>query len=305
MRRPTAILHASRGSPTAMTRYSALLFALAAVASAQKLQVTRPSAEIIELRRAGASVPILVQNAQAGMRPYIHPLIAPDGKGVLTQFRPEHHKHQTGLYFGFANVNGRSFFHNFDEAFFRGREANVTVLSSHRATWSVVTDWLAADGSVLLAETQRWTMEDLGDRYVLDLDWSGLAAVDLTIGKYDYGGLFIRMPWYEGIAGQAINSEGITGKDAEGQRARWVDVGMGIEGRSDWAHVTIMDHRSNPDHPVPWRVDSNLGIVPSRSRLGDWHVNRGETASARYRLMVYTGKLDRSLIEKAWNADWK
>ena len=34
--------------------------------------------------------------------PYLHPIAAPDGKGVVTEFSPEHHKHQTGLYWGFT-----------------------------------------------------------------------------------------------------------------------------------------------------------------------------------------------------------
>jgi hypothetical protein len=285
-----------------MRRSSALLLALATISGAQELRVARTAGGAIEVRRPKSDVPLLVQNAPAAMRPYLHPLIAPDGNGVLTQFRPGHHLHQTGIYFGFSAVNGRSFFHNTDGAFFRGQGAKVEHADGKRAAWSVVTDWLAADGSVLLTETQRWTMEDFGAHYLLDLDWSGRAAVEVTVGKYDYGGLFIRMPWKPGVGGDAINSEGQSKKAAEGQRARWVDVGMEIEGRTDHAHIAMFDHRTNPDHPVPWRVDANLGIVPSRSRLGDWKIARGETARSRYRLVVYTGNLNRDLIERSWKA---
>jgi hypothetical protein len=280
-----------------MTRSSALLFVLVATAAAQDLRVTRTAAGAIEVRRAGSDRPLLVQNAPADMRPYLHPVLAPDGNGLLTEFRPSHHLHQTGIYFGYSAVNGRSFFHNTDGNFFRGKGAKVETASGKRVAWSVVTDWLAADGSVLLTETQHWHMQHLGTHYLLDLDWSGLAAVDITMGKYDYGGLFIRMPWKAGIGGDALNSEGQSKKEAEGQRARWVDVGMDIEGRADQAHIAMLDHRSNPDHPVPWRVDANLGIVPSRSRLGDWKVAKGETAQVRYRMVVYTGALDKALIE--------
>jgi hypothetical protein len=281
-----------------MIRCSALLLVLCAAGSAQTLTVTSTAQGTIEVRRGGAGAPLLVQHAPADMRPYLHPLVAPDGKGLLTEFRPGHHHHQTGIYFGFSAVNGRSFFHNTDGAFFRGTGVRV----EKSGAWSVETDWLAADGSVLLTETQRWEIADHGAYYLLDLDWSGRAAIDLTVGKYDYGGLFIRMPWRKEIRSDAINSEGQSKKAAEGQRARWVDVGMEIEGRSDWAHVAMLDHRGNPDHPVPWRVDANLGIVPSRTRLGDWKIAKGETARARYRLVVYTGELNRDLIERYWKA---
>ncbi|WP_332914173.1 DUF6807 family protein [Algoriphagus boritolerans] len=62
--------------------------------------------------RQGEQEPILIQNAKADFRPYIHPIQAPDGKGVLTEYSPGHHKHQTGLYWGLTRVNGRDYFHN-------------------------------------------------------------------------------------------------------------------------------------------------------------------------------------------------
>jgi hypothetical protein len=229
-----------------MRRCSALLALLAAAASAQTLRLARTPAGAIEVRRDGLTSPLVVANAPADMRPYLHPVLAPDGNGVLTEFRPGHHLHQTGIYFGFSAVNGRSFFHNTDGSFFRGMGVKVERAKGKRVAWSVVTGWLAEDGSLLLAETQRWTMEHFATHYVMDLDWSGRAAVDLTIGKYDYGGLFIRMPWKLGIGGDAVNSEGQSKKAAEGQRARWVDAGMEIAGRPDWAHIALLDHRANP-----------------------------------------------------------
>ena len=62
---------------------------------------------------------ILTQVAKVDFRPYIHPIIAPDGKGELTQFSPGHHKHQTGLYWGFTRVNKRDHFHNPGNGYFK------------------------------------------------------------------------------------------------------------------------------------------------------------------------------------------
>ena len=145
-----------------MTRCSALAWTLATVAAAQDLRIARTTEGAIEIRRAGVANPLLVHNAPSDMRPYIHPLMAPDGNGVLTQFRPSHHHHQTGIYFGFASVNGRSFFHNTDGTFFRGKGAKVDKAVGRRVSWSVVTEWLAEGGAALLTETQRWALEDFG-----------------------------------------------------------------------------------------------------------------------------------------------
>ena len=70
------------------------------------------SSGTITVVRAGESKPVLTQNAGAEMRPYLHPIAAPDGKGVLTEFSPAHHKHQTGIYWGLTSVNGRDYFKN-------------------------------------------------------------------------------------------------------------------------------------------------------------------------------------------------
>ena len=80
----------------------------------------------ISVFRAGQAAPILTQNAKPDARPYLHPIAAPDGKGVLTEFSPAHHKHQTGLYWGFTRVNGRDYFHNPDGKYWRRVSATVT-----------------------------------------------------------------------------------------------------------------------------------------------------------------------------------
>ena len=60
----------------------------------------------ITIHRDGLSKPVVTQNAAADHRPYLHPITGPDGKGVFTQYSPGHHKHQTGIYWGFTRVNG-------------------------------------------------------------------------------------------------------------------------------------------------------------------------------------------------------
>ena len=47
--------------------------------------------------RNNAEDPILIQNDSMDNRPYIHPIVSPDGKGILTEYSPGHHNHQTGL----------------------------------------------------------------------------------------------------------------------------------------------------------------------------------------------------------------
>ena len=137
------------------------------------------------------------------------------------------------------------------------------VVESHRATWSLVYEWLGDAGPVLF-ETQKWTLLDHGSWYTLDLDWSAEAKVDVKVERYDYGGLFVRMPWRPETGGRAINSEA-TRTPPPRASGQWVDLGIPIPVRAagDWGNSAILEHPSNPGAPTPFRVDDQLGVGPA------------------------------------------
>ncbi|MDA0196885.1 MAG: PmoA family protein [Bacteroidetes bacterium] len=243
---------------------------------------------------------LLTQNSKPTIRPYIHPIMAPDGNGVLTEYSPEHHKHQTGLYWGLKQVNGRDYFMNWQGDYCHRISATVIEAKGQRVRWQAVYDLLDEKTNTILTETQNWSMHEEDGKFLLDLEWRGKAQIDITMGKFYVGGLFLRMPWHEGITGDIINASGNRNNEAEGQRAIWNDIGIQIEGREDFAHIAILDHPDNSGFPIPWRVDNELGIGPSRQILGDWSIRKGETEFIRYRLIVYTGDLNNSAITDSW-----
>ncbi len=279
---------------------AAVLLFTGAADEPARLSSVRVGNDAFGIVRKGEKAPILVFHFPREGRPYTHPIVAPDGKGVLTETSPSHHPHQTGLYVGFLKVNGRDYFHNRGSDAYRRVEFKRPTIDDREARWSVVYDWLGADGSSVLEETQRWTFEDHGDHYVLDLDWVGRASQDVVFAQHDYGGLFLRMPWTAKSGGDAVNSEGQSNRQAEGRKARWVDVGVPISGRKDRGHVAILDHPKNPGHPVTWRVDDQLGIGPAPSRAKDWSIPVGRNVHLRYRLLVNTGALDKERVDTAW-----
>lgn len=254
----------------------------------------------ISVFRSDGKELILTQNAQEDIRPYIHPIMAPDSKGVLTEYRPKHHKHQTGMYWGLKMVNGRDYFMNWQGDYWRRVSTDVLEGKGQQVKWQTVYDLLDEKGHPILTETQNWTMQEHNGKFLLDLEWEGKAKIDITLGKFYVGGLFLRMPWHEGITGEVVNASGQRNQEAEGQRAIWTDVGMQVEGRDDMAHIAIFDHPDNKAFPIPWRVDGELGVGPSRQILGDWKINKGETEVVRYRLVVYTGDLNPVELTHAW-----
>ena len=267
---------------------------------------TRHGTEKIEFTRGEAGPALLTQHAAPHKRPFIHPILAPDGVGVLTEDAPPHHPWQHGLYVGLNDVNGVGFWGegltgNPKDGTFHPAPLAPARLDGSTAQWDVVTEWRAPDGAPLLTETQAWSFTDCGTAYNLDLAWTLRAAVDLTFGKYAYGGLFLRMPFRAAGGGMALNSGGLSGPGAEGQRARWVAVAMPIAGRADSAGMAIFDHPSNVEHPVPWRVDGQLGIAPSHCIAGSWRLARGSASQNRYRVRVYCG----GIVPAALDAQWK
>jgi len=258
--------------------------------------------QTIRVYRAGEAEPILTQHAALDFRPYLHPIMTPDGAASFTQYSPDHHKHQTGLYWGFTRVNGRDYFHHPEGDYWRRVSAEVVEAEGSAVAWQTVYDLLDEAGNTVLTETQRWTMQDIEGTYVLDLEWRGEAKTDVTIGEYEYGGLFLRMPWREGIEGAVVNAARQRGSLAEGQRAMWLDVGMDLDGLGERAHVALFDHPDNHDFPLPWRVDDQMGVGPVRARLGDWSIAAGETEVIRHQLRFYTGELSDVQLTEAWEA---
>lgn len=266
----------------------------------------------LALHRAGQGAPLVEQHAAPDSRPYVHPIVAPDGIGVLTENAPTHHPWQHGLYVGLNDVNGVGFWteglsrHATHDGTFHPFPLEPPHVEGAAVRWTVRSLWKSPQGEPLLTEEQRWHLVDDDASYALDLEWRVTAVIDLTFGQYPYGGLFLRMPYRPEQDGTVQNSEGHRGAhETEGQRARWVAVSMPIAERppaSPEAGVAIMDHPANPEHPVPWRLDNQLGIGPSRSIVGAWHLTASETSLSRYRVLAFCGPIDAVLIERSWRA---
>ena len=213
---------------SSLLRFSCVLLA-AALPAAHAANLTLrqdATAHTLSVYRDQVPQPILTQNARPDFRPYLHPIVSPDGKSVLSEFSPDHHPHQTGLYWGLSRVNGRDYTQNPAGGYWRRVSSAVLVPQGGEVKWTTVYHLLDAAGQPIMAETQTWTMRDSGDRYLLDLEWKGEGLVDLTVAKHDDGGLFVRMPWRAGTAGAVINSNRQRDERANGQRAVWVDVGL-------------------------------------------------------------------------------
>ena len=265
--------------------------------------------------KAGLRPPLVVQNAAPSARPYLHPMLAPDGLGCATENAPPHHPWQHGLYFGLNKVNGVGFWTERLRPKSAATDGTVnctqlvTRLTGRSAQWTVTASWRGLNGEEILADSTDWTLTADVDRYWLDVSWRLTAAIDVQFGQYPYGGMFLRMPLHEEADPCLLSSEGATSHEAaEGQRAQWLAVAVALRERmalpADRQHVCIalLDHPSNPEHPTPWRADNKFGIGPSRCVAGPWQLTAGASAVFRHRILVTIGRPNSTLIEASYKA---
>lgn len=287
-----------------LTLLSLLLNFSAATIEAKNTLSIKKNNDNLEVFLDGVSEPLIIQNAKDGFRPYLHPIKGPNGNGVFTQYSPGHHKHQTGLYWGLTRVNGRDYFHNPSSKYWRKKSSNIINNSGDNVVWETIYEMLNNEGEALMTETQSWSMSvSKRGEIILDLVWKGYANEKITVSKYNYGGLFLRMPWKRNIKAETINSEGDKNQTGEGKSANWVDLGMEISGLDKLGRIVIYDHPSNDGFPNQWRIDGQFGIGPASARRGDWEIKKGDHKIFKHRLIVYSGKHDKPLVNQQWK-EW-
>ena len=293
-------------SYSSLLAFAVLACALAPVArGGDTLSIRKDDAAgTFAIFREGVETPLVTQVAKPDHRPYLHPITGPDGKGEFTEYSPGHHKHQTGLYWGFTRVNGRDYFHHPEGSYWKRVSAEVLAEKGDQVKWRTVYELLDDKGGAVLLETQTWMMQ-IGDggNILLDLEWNGKAVKgEVKFAKYNYGGMFLRMPWKKGIHAHALNSEGDRDQAGEGKRATWQDVGIQIKGLEEEGHIAIFDHPENDGFPNMWRVDGQFGIGPCRARQGDWSIAAGKDTTFRHRLLAYEGEADAKKLNARWRA---
>lgn len=104
--------------------------------------------------------------------------------------------------------------------------------------------------------------------------------------------------------GQITGSDGgINEPPLFGKANRWLDYSgpttRNVE-TNEWQHegMALIDHRSNPQHPVKWHVRDDGWIGPSLSRDADISIPSQEPLTVRYMLFVHDGRVDPATVNR-------
>lgn len=251
--------------------------------------------------------------------PIVYPLLGPGGIPVTRAYPMEarpgeatDHPHHRSLWVAHGDVNGHDFWHG---------EENRVVLTTART-------WATGDRTTMLWATGVWmagatpVLEEKREMFFVDGEgmrsvalWLGLSPVDaaVTFGDTKEGTVALRLhPELrlrgEVATGTALNSEGHTGTDVWGKRARWVAYGGHVEGRE--VTVAFMDHPKNLRHPTWWHA-RDYGLVAANPfgvhdfegaepGAGDLTLEPGESLHQLYRIVLFDRLASSAEIEEAW-----
>ena len=175
-----------------------------------------------------------------------------------------------------------------------------------------------AKGKPILLEKRQYTITIAGTTSHVDVTSSMEPVGDkVTFGDTKEGSFAIRTAPSlrlvgEVAKGKITNSEGVKDNDAWGKRARWVAY-HGPDSAGTPQVIAILDHNKNLRHPTWWHA-RNYGLLTANpfgirafrdnsvKGSGDFHLNKGQSLTQRYRLLLHEGSLESAKIEEAWTS---
>jgi hypothetical protein len=203
-----------------------------------------------------------------------------------------------------------------------------------QGTLVVTADWVAADGSKLLAETTEFVFRGGADWRAIDrvTTWKAVSGPvvfgDTKEGSFgirvartlehpsDAPGRFIdqagraeaaqrvdRSP----VTGQYLASDGRTGEDVWGSRGPWMALTGTVDGEA--LTIAILDHPKNPGSPTHWHARGyglfaanpfGAEAFDAKQSKSPTTLPAGASFTFRHRIVIRGGKASREELQKAY-----
>jgi hypothetical protein len=255
------------------------------------------------------------------------------------------HPHQVGAWFTYGDVNGIDFWGYSDatprdEVPQKGTIVHKAVTRTQNGAdqgeLAVTADWVMPDGSTILKEetlfifrgtadsrsvdrVTRWVAQDkrivfndtkegaFGIRVARSLEQPSKEPEIFTDGR----GRAETVPKLDntGVTGLYRSSEGKTGDDVWGTRARWMMLTGTVE--REPVTLAILDHPSNPGYPTYWHARGYglfaanpfgaAGFTNGKERM-NLALEPGRAMAFRHRILVLSGSVPPERIESEYKA---
>jgi hypothetical protein len=264
---------------------------------------------------------------------YYWPVIGPGGVKMTRSYPMEKvegeetdHVHHRSLWFCHGDVNGVDFWG--EPASYKGtpkhpvgKIEHVKVVAKESGKVGVLTTeerWVAPDGVVPVTSVQTLRVyQPAGAERVCDLEVTLTAGdKDVKFGDTKEGSAGVRIAESMRLKaakgpgkGKILNSEGVEGEKAWGQKARWVSM-SGPIGEKTYS-ITFMDHPSNLRHPTRWHA-RDYGLFAANpfceaemdksqpKDSGAYILKAGQKLTFKYRLAFTEGDAAAAKSEERW-----
>lgn len=249
--------------------------------------------------------------------PCFFPVLNARGEPVTRAFpfellagESQDHPHHRSLWFAHGSLGGADFWHDGPET------VRTTALESLRSglgrgSFESRSAWIDAEGGEVASDRRRLEFFAHDDAWGLDFDLTLVAGEQgLVIGDTKEGSFALRVA--PGLKvdrdvapGALVDSEGRSGADVWGQRAKWILASGELAGGP--AAVALFDHPSNLRHPTTWHARtygllaanpfglSDFEGAPKGS--GDLSLGPNGDLRLRYRVVVFTEVPDRGRLD--------
>jgi len=261
--------------------------------------------------------------ADSWARPFLHPLMGPDGKPVTRQYPMEQidgethdHIHHKGCFVAWGDVNGsNNWSDGADHAYVRHQTFETLDSGPVMGRVLALNHWVTKDEEKVMEETREYRFYALPRRArAFDLRVSFRATEgDVRFGDTKEGGICsvrVATSMDADKGGRIENSYGgLYEKETWGKRAHWCDYSGPVDGKI--AGVTLMDHPGNFRHPTYWHV-RDYGLMTAnpfglsyfhrdKSRDGSHMLPAGAEMTFRYRVFVHRGDAKRGKVAEQYH----
>jgi hypothetical protein len=274
-----------------------------------KVQAIPQAHDQVSFQREGVEI-ARYHFGRDGQRPYVFPLLGPSGRSVTRIGHPrdpQSHSHHNSVWISHQNVQGLNFWED-NRALGIVHQRMIRMDDGDELAFIEAENaWLNKDGAPVMHELRRTAVRVLEKgEWLLEIDIQLEArASPVELGQTAFGLLAVRMAKTIGVndgGGTIRNSEG--GVDEAGcfrKPARWVDYSGPIKtGASEG--ITLMDHPSNLNHPVPFHVRDDGWMGAALTFPAAHTIRLGEPLRLRYALYIHGGVSAPEILEARWKA---
>jgi len=252
------------------------------------------------------------------------------------------HPHHVGLWLNYGHVNGFDFWNNSyaipeEEKLKYGTIFHHEVLESNSdsGVLKIKAGWRSMGEFELLEEVTQFKFSEEGTTRIIDRTTTLKALIDPVSFKDNKEGMLgvrvareLELPTdkpavytdaegnvtevkalnNDGVNGNYVGSEGVTGSDVWGTRNKWVKL-EGIMG-GETVSITIIDHKKNVGYPTYWHArDYGLfaanplgqAIFSDGKETLNFELGKGESVTFNYRILIHNGsELSKERLDQAF-----